>query len=458
MLCVKSYADLREQDIRCREQHWCYVILFNLRELTPAGRILINNLDYFDLDSGKNVVYFIPGFLNNPYGGLISGILGHFGYPDTVNVRNYGSVHFYFSEFINCVHELEKNNNIRWRYSGECELLLINLKEDRSLILNDFYAYNMDDIVRNGRSISSFIRATINVGKDSIDKRTAKRKIDSIYAEMILPAMESSEPKLHCTGSVFLEKINLFKKNYYFISYSSKDYRKVNEIRELIEKAGVQCWMAPRDIPYGTNYAHMIEISIKNAEKFILMLSESAVWSVWVEKELQRAIHYFQHNAANKIIAAWVDEPIVLDDTPMGYTLEGVQLAGRLSKTAEYIKLLPQKTQERLSLIEKLEKTAACFDDNLVTVNWIKTRFEMLLGVSNSMLRHIENIKNDDICAARAKLKELNERLKADLKKMKKFETVKTRLFISSFEDSAETCDEIKEVISTILQIIKQIG
>ena len=237
-----------------------------------------------------------------------------------------------------------------------------------------------------------------------------------------------------------------------------KDYRKVNEIRELIEKAGVQCWMAPRDIPYGTNYAHMIEISIKNAEKFILMLSESAVWSVWVEKELQRAIHYFQHNAANKIIAAWVDEPIVLDDTPMGYTLEGVQLAGRLSKTAEYIKLLPQKTQERLSLIEKLEKTAACFDDNLVTVNWIKTRFEMLLGVSNSMLRHIENIKNDDICAAHAKLKELNERLKADLKKMKKFETVKTRLFISSFEDSAETCDEIKEVISTILQIIKQIG
>ena len=332
MLCVKSYADLREQDIRCREQHWCYVILLNLRELTPAGRILINNLDYFDLDSGKNVVYFIPGFLNNPYGGLISGILGHFGYPDTVNVRNYGSVHFYFSEFIKCVHELEKNNNIRWRYSGECELLLINLKEDRSLILNDFYAYNMDDIVRNGRSISSFIRATINVGKDSIDKRTAKRKIDSIYAEMILPAMESSEPKLHCTGSVFLEKINLFKKNYYFISYSSKDYRKVNEIRELIEKAGVQCWMAPRDIPYGTNYAHMIEISIKNAEKFILMLSESAVWSVWVEKELQRAIHYFQHNAANKIIAAWVDEPIVLDDTPMGYTLEGVQLAGRLSK------------------------------------------------------------------------------------------------------------------------------
>lgn len=108
MLCVKSYADLSEQDIRCREQHWCYVILLNLRELTPAGKILINNLDYFDLDSGKNVVYFIPGFLNKPYGGLISGILGHFGYSDTVNVRNYGSVHFYFSEFINCVHELEK--------------------------------------------------------------------------------------------------------------------------------------------------------------------------------------------------------------------------------------------------------------------------------------------------------------------------------------------------------------
>ena len=214
--------------------------------------------------------------------------------------------------------------------------------------------------------------------------------------------------------------------------------------------------MAPRDIPHGTNYAHIIELSIRNAERFILMLSESSIWSVWVEKELQRAIHYFQHTAADKIMAVWIDNPTVLDNTPMGYTLEGVQIAGRLSSISEYTMLLPEKTRDRLSLIEKIEKSAEYFDKSMVTVSWIKERFTKLLGISYSVLQHTEKIDNDVIYGTRAKLKELNEKLKADIRKMNELDSPNTDTFIVTFRDAEKTCEYIRVAVSELIYIMKQ--
>ena len=153
-------------------------------------------------------------------------------------------------------------------------------------------------------------------------------------------------------------------------------------------------------------------------------------------KELQRAIHYFQHTAADKIMVVWIDNPTVLDITPMGYTLEGVQIAGRLSNISEYTILLPEKTRDRLSLIEKIEKSADYYEKNMVTVSWIKERFTKLLGISYGVLQHAENIDNDMIYSTRAKLKELNEELKGDLQKMKEVDSPSTETFISTFRDA----------------------
>ena len=121
MMCVRTYEDLCRQSIYGREQHWYYVILLNPKDLSPAGKVLIESLNYFDLDSGEKVVYFIPGFLNNPYGGgLVSGILRYFKFSDIIHIRKYGDVQFYTEDFVDCFHKLEKHNKIQWRYSGEC--------------------------------------------------------------------------------------------------------------------------------------------------------------------------------------------------------------------------------------------------------------------------------------------------------------------------------------------------
>ena len=69
--------------------------------------------------------------------------------------------------------------------------------------------------------------------------------------------------------------------------------------------------------------------------------SEASIWSVWVEKELLRAIHYFQHASSKKIIVLWVSLPVSLDDTPMAYPMEGLQIAGRVFRENDVEKYLP---------------------------------------------------------------------------------------------------------------------
>ena len=83
--------------------------------------------------------------------------------------------------------------------------------------------------------------------------------------------------------------------------------------------------MAPYDIPSGLNYALVIEHAILHAGRFVLMLSPSAAQSVWVGKELKRAIARFQLEAPEKICVAWLDRPFQLVGTPMALPLEDIQ-------------------------------------------------------------------------------------------------------------------------------------
>lgn len=174
-------------------------------------------------------------------------------------------------------------------------------------------------------------------------------------------------------------------------------------------------------------------------------------------KRITESNSLFPTHAADKIIAVWIDNPTTLDNTPMGYTLEGVQIAGRLSNISEYSILLPEKTQDRLSLIEKIEKSAYYYEKNMVTVSWIKERFTKLLGISYSALQHAENIDNAMmIYSVRAKLKELNEELKTDLQKMKEAESPDTDTFVSTFRDAEKTCEYIRVTVSELIYIMKQ--
>ena len=449
MECIKTYDDLRYERLRNRKQFWYYVIILNPRDISPAGRILLENLDYFHIDSGNQCVYFIPGFLNTDHG-IVHNIIRFFRHTDIIRIRNYGNVQFFMNDFVDCIHKLENHNNSHWRYSGECELLLFNIGEDGRIIIDDFASYNLDDIIRNNRNISSFIRETINVGKDAEDKLSAKRKLDEVYASLILPPVHTISQTMFSFGRDRLENKGFKKDHYYFISYSSKDYYFVSQIRDAIENTGIRCWMAPRDIPHGTNYAHIIEIAIQNAERFIILLSNSSVWSVWVEKELQRAIHHFQHESSSKIIPVWINQQLELDDTPMAYSLEGVQILGRLKSVNDYRILLPTKIQERLKTKDKAEATLINFQQNMVTSRDIQEKFTRLLGIALSIEKHIEPNQTD---LHQIELKHLCDQLKNNLQRMKPMNELDEdycSILSSSFLIEHQIESTIRKIVATL--------
>ena len=79
---------------------------------------------------------------------------------------------------------------------------------------------------------------------------------------------------------------------YAFISYSSHNQAPADAMRELLKKNNIDTWMAPYDIPIGSKYAMVISRAVKDCACFILLLTDHAQNSVWVAKEVERAINY----------------------------------------------------------------------------------------------------------------------------------------------------------------------
>jgi TolB-like protein len=74
-----------------------------------------------------------------------------------------------------------------------------------------------------------------------------------------------------------------------FVSYASKDAGEANVLVESLERAGLPCWIAPRDVEPGSLYADEIVGAINDARVVVLVLSAHSVGSPHVGKELERA-------------------------------------------------------------------------------------------------------------------------------------------------------------------------
>jgi TolB-like protein len=74
-----------------------------------------------------------------------------------------------------------------------------------------------------------------------------------------------------------------------FVSYASQDVGVADSVVENIERRGIKCWIAPRDVTPGSQYADEIVGAINNAKVVVLVLSEHAVASAHVGREIERA-------------------------------------------------------------------------------------------------------------------------------------------------------------------------
>jgi TolB-like protein/Tfp pilus assembly protein PilF len=74
-----------------------------------------------------------------------------------------------------------------------------------------------------------------------------------------------------------------------FISYASQDSAVANSVVDDLERHGTLCWIAPRDVRPGAQYADAIVRAINDATAFVLVLSTHAMGSAHLAREVERA-------------------------------------------------------------------------------------------------------------------------------------------------------------------------
>jgi TolB-like protein len=96
-----------------------------------------------------------------------------------------------------------------------------------------------------------------------------------------------------------------------FVSYASQDAAVANSVVANLEQHGLKCWIAPRDVKPGAQYADAIVRAINEAKAVVLVMSGSAVESSHVGKEIERA------SSKRKPIVAFR-----IDAAPLNHALE----------------------------------------------------------------------------------------------------------------------------------------
>jgi hypothetical protein len=74
-----------------------------------------------------------------------------------------------------------------------------------------------------------------------------------------------------------------------FISYSSKDKATADGTCAALEATGIRCWIAPRDVRPGAEYAAAIIEAIDSCRLMVLIFSSNANASRQIPRELERA-------------------------------------------------------------------------------------------------------------------------------------------------------------------------
>lgn len=123
-----------------------------------------------------------------------------------------------------------------------------------------------------------------------------------------------------------------------FLSYASQDAATANSIVENLERHGLICWIAPRDVKPGAQYADAIVRAINEAKAVVLVLSGSAVGSSHVGREIERAaskhrkIIAFRNDAAplNHALEYFLSESQWIDVPTLG-------MRAALNKLAEAV-------------------------------------------------------------------------------------------------------------------------
>lgn len=102
-----------------------------------------------------------------------------------------------------------------------------------------------------------------------------------------------------------------------FISYSSKDEMLARRLHVDLQAHGVRCWFAPEDLKVGDKICPRIDEAIHLQEKLLLLLSQHALASAWVEDEVEAAIEKENQQQREVLFPVRLDESVM--QTPQAW-------------------------------------------------------------------------------------------------------------------------------------------
>jgi hypothetical protein len=139
-----------------------------------------------------------------------------------------------------------------------------------------------------------------------------------------------------------------------FISYSSKDQAFANRLHADLQNNSVRCWFAPHDMPIGAKIIDALDEAIRLRDKMLLILSEGAIASDWVEGEVTRALDEERTRKNVVLFPVRLDDAVMQTSEAWARLLWGQRNIGDFTGWKEHDSY--QKSLERLMRDLRIEK------------------------------------------------------------------------------------------------------
>jgi TIR domain/Pentapeptide repeats (8 copies) len=138
-----------------------------------------------------------------------------------------------------------------------------------------------------------------------------------------------------------------------FISYSTKDQLFVERLHADLQNKNVRCWFAPHDLPIGAKTWDAIDEAIRVRDKVLLVLSQAAIDSDWVEDEVNRAYAEERDRKALVLFPVRIDDSVMTTNEPWARKLRDQRNIGdflRWEEPSEYNKSLERVLRDLKNL------------------------------------------------------------------------------------------------------------
>jgi hypothetical protein len=168
MFAVNTYQEIIKTEQRLLEKH--IVVFLFVRPSLPGAREILEEFNYLHHNSQRYCSIYAVGYTDDPQ--------AH-GYVDYRKVPGIRNADWYYSDqaFVDFKNQLE--SRIKWRYSGEIELLILQSNPEGKQILNfqNFIAIDVNYGIRHEYidSFPRFMESLVRSSRSQVEASKAVR-------------------------------------------------------------------------------------------------------------------------------------------------------------------------------------------------------------------------------------------------------------------------------------------